>query len=143
MFTRVTNLLFACGAMFLSATGWVIELDGSPQPKTSSSFFPVILMSALATCWLVSGLGLFYKSRLAWVFSFIAAGASALFMGTALAVAIWIFVYPDDEIHRLWEIGAAGMIFCLVQFLALFASSLGLTVGIFKMRQITFSKRRS
>jgi len=52
---------------------------------------------------------------------------------------VWLYIYPNAEMNHLRDIGGAGYIFALIfgvgQLSILLALSLGLFVGLLKMRK--------
>ncbi|MGA2786005.1 MAG: hypothetical protein ABSF60_00615 [Verrucomicrobiota bacterium] len=95
-----------------------------------------IVMDLVILFWFAGAVGLFFRKRLAWVGSLLGVGASVCVLAACLVSIIVLHIYPNTDVGLLKDIDTAGfVIFALGQFTILFALSLGLFVGLLKMRK--------
>jgi hypothetical protein len=140
---RVGNLILASFfflAMLMGEAGCHSALSSSP-PRLHHGPVTIreIAMDAITLVWFAGAVGLFSRRRLAWIGSLVGVGASACFFGALLGTAVWSCLFPDAAMERLKEFGSAGYAAALVilfgQFSLLLAVSLGLFVGLLRMRR--------
>jgi hypothetical protein len=96
-------------------------------------------MDSIVLFWFAGAVGLFFRRRLAWVASLLGVGTSVCAFAVSLVMIVWLYIYPNAEMNHLRDIGGAGYIFALIfgvgQLSILLALSLGLFVGLLKMRK--------
>jgi hypothetical protein len=142
----IMNLMMASGALLIfimGESGCHSALSMSPPRPHPPMTVRELAMDSMVLFWFAGAVGLFFRKRLAWVGSVIGAGVSASFVTACLVGIIVAYLYPDADMNRLKEIGAAGYIFALVagltQFFLLLALSLHLLIGLLRMRKELFA----
>jgi len=140
MITRIGNLIFSACALLVALGAWLgWRWAGSPERPAALDSVPMTIGVLLALCWLAAAIGLFFKSRLAWVGSLLGTGLSASGIAASVFAIIWIYVFPDAHMHRLRGLGSGGyiatLIIALAQFGGLLAAALALIIGLIKMRK--------
>jgi hypothetical protein len=143
MLTRVGNLILASLALLISLGsefGCHSAFSSSPpKPQHGPITVPEIVMDSIALFWFVGAVGLFSRKRLAWIGSLVGTGASACFFAVSLVTIAGLYIFPNADMERLRGFGIDGYIFTLifivVEFSVLLAVSLGLFIGLLRMRK--------
>jgi hypothetical protein len=143
MLTLVGNLILASLALlvcFMGEAGCHSALSSLPPHPHGPITIREVVQDALVICWFAGAVGLFYRKRIAWwLGSLIGIGATACFFGALLGAAVWSCFFPDASMERLKDHGsvvyAMALVFLFGQFSLLVAVSLGLFVGLFRMRR--------
>jgi hypothetical protein len=140
MLTRVGNLILASLALMVSLMGEAgchSAVSSLPPHPHGPITIREVVMDSIVIFWFAGALGLFSRRRLAWAGSLLGTGASACFFATSLVTVIGLCIFPSAEQARDWDFG--GRIFSLIfgggMFSALLAVSLGLFVGLIRMRK--------
>ena len=92
-------------------------------------------MDSITLVWFVGALGLFSRRRLPWIGSLIGVGASVCFFAACLLAIVRFHIYPNTDEGLFTDIRTVGfVVFALGMFTIPFALSLGLFIGLLKMR---------
>jgi len=124
----------------MSEAGCHSALSSLPPHPHGPITIREVVQDALVIFWFVGAVGLFYRKRVAWwVGSLIGIGATACFIGALFGAAVWSCLFPDATMKDFKHDGSVGYAVALVillgQFSLLLAVSLGLFVGVFRMRR--------
>ena len=141
MLTRIANLLFSACALLVALGAWLgWRWAGSPPrgPALDSGVLTIIV--GLAACWVTSAIGLFFRSRVAWVGSVIGAGLSVCACGALLVGAAWVCLYPGGQASAPAP-DVFAMVFMLAQFGLLLAVAIALVAGLLRLRRTLYAPR--
>jgi hypothetical protein len=98
-----------------------------------------IVMDSIVIFWFAGAVGLFSRRRIAWIGSLVGTGASVCFFAVSLVTIVGLYIFPNAEMERIRDLGTSGYIAALViavgEFSVLLAISLGLFIGLLKMRK--------
>jgi hypothetical protein len=132
---RVGNLVMACLAVLLFASGWAdwgwagFGWQGKPPFEPPPLDAWTFLQGFIVLCWLSGAIGLFYRKKLALISSLIGLGAFALLFGGMLASALWLFAFPTAELQKMERTGGYG--FGAVFLITVFSVPLGISLSLF------------
>ena len=141
MRTRVGNLILASLAFMVGIGGEAgCRWAGSPPPRPRGPItIREILMDAILLFWFGGALGLFSRRRLAWIGSLVGTGASTCFFAVCLVTIVRSYIFPDAEMERIRGFGIGGyiaaLVIAVVEFSVLLGVSLGLFIGLLRMRK--------
>lgn len=152
MLTRDRNLilLIRVGNLILASLAFVVSVMAEAGCHSAVSSSPPrlhhgpitaweILKDLIAVFWFAGALGLFSRKRLAWAGSLLGTAAAACFFATLFVEMVGLYIFPNADMERLRDMGSSGYIAALVimvgEFSVLFAISLGLFVGLIRMRK--------
>jgi len=143
--TRIGNLILASFALLIfvmAESGCHSALSSSPprlhhDPVTARE----IVMDSIVLFWFAGAVGLSSRRRLAWIGSLLGVGASACFFAVALVGLVGLYMFPNEEMHRLRYISGtasgylAGLVIGVVEFSVVLALLLAVFIGLLKMRK--------
>src|SRR5437879_1686826 len=119
MFTRIGNLMSSASALMVALIAWRgWRWAGSPPRPPALDSVALTVLVALAAGWLVCAIGLFFRSRMAWIGSVVGASAAVCACGVLLAGGAWVCLHPDTQVGGSPRPG--GYVFAAVFMLAQF-----------------------
>jgi hypothetical protein len=141
---RVGNLilatLFLCVCLYNEAGCHSALQFTPPRPHHGPITIREIVMDSIVLIWFAGAVGLFSRRRLAWVGSLVGAGALVCSVAILLTTAVGMILFPDarmvqDEQQLPTGIYMFGYVTVVCQFLVFLAVSLGLFIGLLRMRK--------
>jgi hypothetical protein len=140
MLVRIANLIFASGALLISVMAMTgARWAGSPPPTPHMFTAREFVGDMLILCWFAGAVGLFFRKRLAWISSLVGVGASVCFLAVSFVMIIGLYLFPNEDMRRLSDIGGsgyvAGLIIAAVEFTVLLVLLSALFIGLVKTRK--------
>jgi uncharacterized membrane protein len=140
MLVRIANLIFASGALLISVMALTgARWAGSPPPTPHIFTVREFVGDLVISFWFAGAIGLFFRKRLAWISSLVGVGTSVCFIAVAFATIIGLYLFPNEDMHHLRDIGGSGyiaaLVIAIVEFSVLLALFSALFIGLFKMRK--------
>lgn len=137
---RIVNLIFASGALLIHALVFAgVSRRGSPSPRLHVFTVQELISDLVVLFWFMGAIGLFFRNRFAWIGSLLGVGASVCFLAVAFVTIIGLYLFPNEEMHHLKDIGGSGyiaaLIIAVVEFSVLLALFSALFIGLLKMRK--------
>jgi cyanate permease len=97
---------------------------------------PINAVDLVVLIWFAGAVGLFFRKRLAWIVSLLGVGATACIFAACFVTIVALHIYPNTDDGLFKDSKTAGfVVFALGCFTLLFALSLGLFIGLVKMRK--------
>jgi hypothetical protein len=138
---RVGNLMLASFAFLVSImaeAGCHSALSSSsPHPHGPITIYEVV-RDSIVILWFAGALGLFSRSRTAWVGSLVGSAATTCFFATIPIMVVWMYIFPTAETlpgHGSAIMGYIGVLLFAGLFSLLSAICFGLFIGLLKMRK--------
>jgi hypothetical protein len=143
-------LLICVGNLILASFFFLVMLMGEAGCRSALSSSPPrlhhgpvtireIAMDSITLVWFAGAVGLFSRRRLAWVGSLVGVGALACAFAAILATVAGLHLSSSGELMQYQGVARVSHIFAITGIagfcLVLFAVSLGLFIGLLRMRK--------